>query len=131
LTIDRFYRENQDRFTSLEWQTSVFILPSSSPDVPHGLSAPRALLLRRACLADGQVADILVEDGAIVSVGGDPADHPASAEVLDLRGYLLLPSLVEPHAHLGKAFTALGIASPDGAPPEASGAAEQYLAELG
>ena len=45
----------------------------------------------------------------------------ASAEVLDLRGYLLLPSLVEPHAHLGQAFTAPGIASPGGAVREASG----------
>jgi cytosine/creatinine deaminase len=95
----------------------VFILPSS-PGVPGGLSAPRTLLLRGACLADGQVADILVADGAIVSVGGTAAGQTASAEVVDLGGYLLLPSLVEPHAHLGKGFTA-GIASPGGALPQA------------
>jgi cytosine/creatinine deaminase len=43
----------------------------------------------------------------------------ASAKVVDLRGYLLLPSLVEPHAHLGKAFMALGTASPDRFLPQA------------
>jgi len=61
-----------------EWQTSVFILPSSSPGVPHGLSSARALLLRGACLADGRVADILVAGGAIVSVGDSPGPpwHP-------------------------------------------------------
>lgn len=99
----------------------MFILPSS-PGVPGGLSAPRTLLLRGACLADGRVADILVADGAVVSVGDGPVPPPASAEVLDLRGYLLLPSLVEPHAHLGQAFTAPGIASPDGALREVFGA---------
>jgi cytosine/creatinine deaminase len=97
----------------------VFIPPSSSPGVPGGLSAPRTLLLWGACLADGQVADILVADGAIVSVGDTAAGETASAEVIDLRGYLLLPSLVEPHAHLGQAFTAPGIASPGGSLPQA------------
>jgi cytosine/creatinine deaminase len=96
----------------------VFILPSS-PGVPHGLSAPGKLLLRGACLAGGRVADILVADGAIVSVGDTAATQTASAEVIDLRGYLLLPSLVEPHAHLGQAFMAPGIARPDGSLPEA------------
>jgi cytosine deaminase len=43
----------------------------------------------------------------------------ASAKVVDLRGYLLLPSLVEPHAHLGKAFMTPGITSPDRFLPEA------------
>jgi cytosine deaminase len=41
------------------------------------------------------------------------AARPAG-EVVDLRGYLLLPSLVEPHAHLDKAFTADAIVNPDG-----------------
>ncbi len=90
--------------------------------MPGGLSAPPTLLLRGACLADGRVADILVADGVIVSVGEAAAGQTASAEVVDLRGYLLLPSLVEPHAHLGEAFTAPGIASPGGARPGAFGA---------
>ena len=41
----------------------------------------------------------------IISVGGHPADDPSPAEVVDLRGYLLLPSLVEPHAHLTLPYT--------------------------
>ena len=36
----------------------------------------------------------------IISVGSHPGGDPSPAEVVDLRGYLLLPSLVEPHAHL-------------------------------
>ena len=36
----------------------------------------------------------------IISVGSRPGGDPSPAEVVDLRGYLLLPSLVEPHAHL-------------------------------
>lgn len=42
----------------------------------------------------------MVAGGMIISVGGLPADDPSPAEIVDLRGYLLLPSLVEPHAHL-------------------------------
>jgi cytosine/creatinine deaminase len=99
----------------------VFIVPPPPPGGPLGLSAPRALLLRGACLADGRVADILVAGGAIVSVGGAPAGHPPSAEVLDLRGYLLLPSLVEPHAHLGKALIAPGIGDAGRLPAEGFG----------
>lgn len=41
----------------------------------------------------------MVADGVIVSVGDDSAGRLPS-HVMDLRGYLLLPSLVEPHAHL-------------------------------
>jgi cytosine deaminase len=81
----------------------VIVVPPPSPGIPRGSSAPRALLLRGPRLADGQVADVLIVGGTIVSVGREPAGHPPSAEILDLRGYLLLPSLVEPHTHLGSA----------------------------
>jgi cytosine deaminase len=81
----------------------VFIVPPPFPRLPHGSPVPRALLLHGPRLADGQVADVLIAGGTIVSVGAEPAAHPPSAEILDLRDYLLLPSLVEPHAHLGSA----------------------------
>ena len=42
----------------------------------------------------------MVAGGMIISVGSHPGGDPSPAEVVDLRGYLLLPSLVEPHAHL-------------------------------
>jgi len=83
------------------------------------------LLLRGARLADGGVADVLVTDGKITTVGTGPAGHPAPADVLDLRGYLLLPSLAEPHAHLDKAFTAAAVANPDGS---LRGAIDAWLA---
>ena len=51
---------------------------------------------------------MVVAGGVIVSVGADPAGHPPSSQVLDLRGYLLLPSLVEPHAHLRATGVATG-----------------------
>ena len=62
-------------------------------------------LLRRARLADGRTADVVL-DGATVAdllpAGSAPA--PADPEnVLDLDGYLLLTAPAEPHAHLDKA----------------------------
>ena len=90
------------------------LLPSTSADSVHGPPVVQPLLLRRARLAVGGVADVLLADGKIAAVGGHPAVQPAPAEVLDLRGYLLLPSLAEPHVHLDKAFTAASIANPGG-----------------
>lgn len=79
----------------------VFIVPApSSPALRDRTAAPGGLLLRGTRLVDGRVADVAVADGVIISVGGDAAGHPSPAEVVDLRGYLLLPSLIEPHAHL-------------------------------
>ena len=78
----------------------MLIVPPASPGITGGRSAPHPLLLRGARLPDGRIEDVTVADGVIVSVGGNPPGHP-SPEPVDLRGYLLLPSLVEPHAHLG------------------------------
>jgi len=83
----------------------VFIVPPPSPGICLGPSAPHTLLLRGPRLPDGQVADILIAGGAIVAVGRERARQPLPAQTLDLRGYLVLPSLVEPHAHLGRATT--------------------------
>jgi cytosine/creatinine deaminase len=93
---------------------SVPILPSTPPDAAHDSPVARPLLLRHARLAIGGVGDVLLADGKIAAVGGYPPRHRAPAEVLDLRGYLLLPSLVEPHVHLDRAFTATSIANPGG-----------------
>lgn len=62
----------------------------------------------------GQRIDVVVDErGTIVAVGGkidtEPSDH-----VTDLDGWLLLPSLVEPHAHLDKALTADKVPNPRG-----------------
>jgi cytosine/creatinine deaminase len=82
------------------WQARVLIIPPSSPEIVHGCSAAHPLLLRGPRLPGGHIADVVVAGGVIVSVGDDPARHPPSLHVLDLSNYLLLPSLVEPHAHL-------------------------------
>ncbi|MET7928408.1 amidohydrolase family protein [Streptomyces sp. NPDC005349] len=63
-----------------------------------------ALLLRGARLPEGQVRDVLIEDGGVSSVA--PAGQlPSSCREMDLAGYLLLPAPAEPHAHLDKALT--------------------------
>jgi len=64
-----------------------------------------AAVLTGAKLLDGVVTDVLMIDGTITAVG-DHLDVPGDAEIVDLAGYMLLPSGVEPHAHLDKAFLA-------------------------
>ena len=86
----------------------MLIVPLPSPEIVRGRPAEHPLLLRGPRLPDGHIADVVVAGGVIVSVGADPAGHPPSSQVLDLRGYLLLPSLVEPHAHLRATGVATG-----------------------
>jgi cytosine deaminase len=72
-------------------------------------------LLRHVILADGTTADVRIDGGRIAAVTGvdqSPASPPSPA--VDLDGYLLVPSLVEPHAHLDKAFTADNVINLDG-----------------
>ena len=47
----------------------------------------------------GEAAAILCENGHITATGAGP--HGA-ADVLDGKGYLVLPAFVEPHVHLDK-----------------------------
>ena len=69
-----------------------------------------SLVLSHARLADGRVLDVTIEGGRIVAIAPSASDPTAprapSTERVDLTGYLLLPSFVEPHAHLDKALTA-------------------------
>jgi cytosine/creatinine deaminase len=64
-----------------------------------------AVVLTGAKLLDGVVMNVLITDGTIAAVGLH-VDAPEGAEIVDLDGYVLLPSAVEPHAHLDKAFLA-------------------------
>ena len=69
-----------------------------------------ALVITNARLADGRVVDVHVLDGVISEVVAH-SPEPVSrnddvAEVVDVDGWLLLPAMAEPHAHIDKALTA-------------------------
>lgn len=80
-----------------------------NPDQPTPAADGDALLLRGAHLADGRTVDVTIADGQIKAVGPVGSHNPAASTVgsrIELRGYLLLPAPVEPHAHHDTAFTA-------------------------
>ena len=88
-----------------------------------------------ARLANGRTVDLEVTDGvitAITTAGADAATEPnASAAgspgvtTTDLGGWLVLPPLVEPHAHLDKALTADAVPNPRG---DLAGAIDAWIA---
>jgi cytosine/creatinine deaminase len=53
-----------------------------------------------------EVVDIVVTDGLIAGIGDDSSTSTPADDVVDIEGWLVLPSAVEPHAHLDKAFLA-------------------------
>jgi cytosine/creatinine deaminase len=73
--------------------------------------------LRSARTGDGKLVDVELAGGLIVQVipasdaRGEEDTDPADT---DLNGQLLLPSFVEPHAHLDKALTASRAVNPAG-----------------
>ena len=74
-------------------------------------------VLSNARLVDGREVDVFVDadDGTISGVadsGSSAIDE--TAEVEDLGGWLLLPAMAEPHAHLDKALTADEVPNPKG-----------------
>ncbi len=71
--------------------------------VGNSVERPYDLLLRGATLADGSRADIGLRDGLIAHVA--PALSGPSVAVEELDGQLALPSFVDLHMHLDKAFT--------------------------
>lgn len=80
-------------------------------------------VLANARLADrpDDLVDITISDGLIASIeshdanrqSADEAGEPAGTEH-DLGGWLVVPSLAEPHAHLDKALTAELVPNPTG-----------------
>lgn len=67
---------------------------------------------------DGAVVDVVLRDGHIAATAPAGMTSPpavqAGATETDLDGYVLLPSAVEPHAHLDKAFLADVVHNPSG-----------------
>jgi cytosine deaminase len=82
---------------------------------PAGRAVDPVVRLRNARLTDGSVVDVelrgrhveRVLPGGTAPVATGPDDH-------DLTGWVLLPSFVEPHAHLDKALTAGRVDNPAG-----------------
>ncbi len=71
-------------------------------------------LLAGGRLPDGRVVDVVVENGVISAVR-DAGTAPTDAtSIHQLDGWLLLPALAEPHAHLDKALTAELVPNPAG-----------------
>lgn len=83
-------------------------------------------VLQRARLTDGQVVDVTIEDGLVTEVGPHRQAAPQdTGAVHDLDSWLLLPAMVEPHAHLDKALTAELVPNPAG---DLMGAIEAWVA---
>ncbi|HEX4981185.1 MAG TPA: amidohydrolase family protein, partial [Ilumatobacteraceae bacterium] len=72
-----------------------------------------ATVLQRATILGGEIVDVRIEGPVIDSVGPTIEPQPGDV-VVDLEGFLLLASAVEPHAHLDKAFLAERIENPTG-----------------
>ncbi len=74
-------------------------------------------------LTSGRLVDVAVADGRIVEL----VDHHADSDRpgTDLDGWLLLPAMAEPHAHLDKALTADPVPNPAG---DLMGAIEGWIA---
>ncbi len=87
--------------------------PAGNPENPMTTVSTS---LTNARLTDGRSVDVGVDaDGRIASV--EPAGQtppPDGAVVHDVGGWLLVPSLAEPHAHLDKALTADMVPNPSG-----------------
>ena len=62
-------------------------------------------VLRNAQLVDGQRVNIEIADGLISGVH-DTDIRTSDVQIDDLAGWLVLPALAEPHAHLDKTLTA-------------------------
>jgi cytosine deaminase len=77
--------------------------------------------LRRGRLRDGSLVDVRVLAGRVTSV--EPASNERVGASLD--GWLVLPALGEPHAHLDKALTAERVPNPTG---DLMGAIEAWVA---
>lgn len=78
--------------------------------------------LTNARLANGEIVDLVLDEGLIAKIDPSGSLGPAASEqsreqsqtVHDLGGWLLLPGLVEPHAHLDKALSAEAVPNPSG-----------------
>lgn len=95
-----------DRFVPVKvLDGEVYIKLSDLPDFNSGadelaLSGSPTIVLKGAKIVDsthdGEVADVLVQDGYIVAVGEDLTGD----ELIDLTGYTLMPGIIDAHVHV-------------------------------
>ncbi len=83
------------------------------PTGPGNGRTPTTVWLANALLGDGAMVDIEIV-GGVIARRAPSGSAPMAGEVVDLSGRLLLPALVEPHAHLDKALTADRVPNPAG-----------------
>ena len=73
-----------------------------------------SILFANVQLIDGSIVDIATDNGLIAWIG-TPSQSPAIClKTINLDGYILSTSFVEPHAHLDKAFLADRVSNPAG-----------------
>ena len=73
-----------------------------------------SILFTNAQLIDGSIVDVATDHGTIAWIGPTGSSPVVSNQKVDLNGYVLSTSFVEPHAHLDKAFLADRISNPAG-----------------
>ena len=72
------------------------------------------ILFTNAQLVDGSIVDVATDNGLITLIGPTNNSPVACNKNINLNGYVLTSSFVEPHAHLDKAFLADRITNPSG-----------------
>ena len=73
-----------------------------------------SILFANAQLIDGSIVDIATDNGLIAWIGTPSQSPVVCIKTINLDGYILSTSFVEPHAHLDKAFLADRITNPAG-----------------
>ena len=74
------------------------------------------LLLRNVRPVGGPITDVLVQDGRVASLGQGLAAPGQALRAIDCEGDLLLPGLVDAHAHLDKTLWGLPFRPHTGGP---------------
>ena len=81
-------------------------------------------VLHNARLEDGRLVNLNINDDRIETITELQKPSSVSENGIDLNGWLVIPSMAEPHAHLDKALTAENVPNPAG---DLSGAIEAWI----
>ena len=73
-----------------------------------------SILFANVQLIDGSMVDIATDNGLIAWIGTPSQSPVICLKTINLDGYVLSTSFVEPHAHLDKAFLADRVSNPAG-----------------